>query len=201
VYSAGVTANTLIYLALALLAGIVMPHLAYGVAITGVAPDSPASEAGLQPGMVILEANGVRVKSIEELARVLEEAGVGNPNTSSVVTLKVEYRGQVETITVEKPAGEDRIGVTIVQAYSPQWLGVTLQSTMFFNLMLAIINAAPLAIPLPGGLLLSDGGHALRDTLSRLAGRRGEVLAGVLNIMVFIVILSLMTLTQIRLTP
>ncbi|MEB3860674.1 MAG: site-2 protease family protein [Desulfurococcales archaeon] len=201
VYSAGVTANTLIYLALALLAGIVMPHLAYGVAITGVAPDSPASEAGLQPGMVIVEANGVRVKSIEELARVLEEAGVGNPNTSSVVTLKVEYRGQVETITVEKPVGEDRIGVTIVQAYRPQWLGVTIQSTMFFNLMLAIINAAPLAIPLPGGLLLSDGGHALRDTLARIAGRKGEIAAGVLNIMVFIVILSLMTLTQIRLTP
>ncbi|MCE4603099.1 MAG: site-2 protease family protein, partial [Desulfurococcales archaeon] len=119
VYSAGVTANTLIYLALAFLVGIFMPYLAYGVAVTGVADGSPASEAGLQPGMVILEANGVRVKSIEDLSMVLAEAGVGDPNTSSIVTLKVEYQGQVRTITVEKPEGEDRIGVTIVQAYSP----------------------------------------------------------------------------------
>ncbi len=201
VYAAGVTANMAIFLILSLAMSLLLPSIAYGVALYKVEEGSPAFQAGLRQGMVIVEANGVRVKTLGDLARVFQEAGITNPNTSASVTLKVEYKGSVETITVVKPNGTDKIGITIIQAYRPQALGVTLHSTMFFNFMLALINAAPLAIPLPGGMLLSDGGHALRDALQRVAGRRGELAASIVNLAVFIVILSLMTLNPVKLTP
>jgi serine protease Do len=41
-----------------------------GVVITGVAPDSAAAEAGVQPGDVILEVNRQRVRSVADLKRI-----------------------------------------------------------------------------------------------------------------------------------
>ncbi len=201
VYSAGVTANMIIFLILSGVAAVAMPHLAYGVAIYKVDEGSPAWEAGLRPGMVILGVNGERTRTLEDLSQLLREAGVDDPDRDATLRLLVEVNGSEREVLVYKPVGAEKLGVTIVQVYRPQWLGVSLQSTMFFNFMLALINAAPLAIPLPGGLILSDGGHALRDVLGRIAGRRGEILAGVVNVGVFIVILSLMTLTQINIAP
>jgi len=202
IYSAGVTANMTVFLVMSILMGFLLPHIAYGVALYKVDDGSPAYMAGLRPGMIIIEAGGVRVKTISDLARVFDEAGITDSSRSVNLNIVVELGdGSKKTLTVNKPMGRDKIGITIIQAYRPQVIGVILHSTMFFNFMLAIINAAPLAIPMPGGLMLSDGGHALRDLLARVAGKRGELMAGAINVGVFIIILSLMTLTPVKLTP
>ena len=64
-----------------------------GVLITQVVADSPAYEAGLQRGDVIVKIGGTDVASIEELTQVLHAAPIGEP-------LEIRYwRGDMEYIT------------------------------------------------------------------------------------------------------
>ena len=201
VYAAGITANYILFLVLSFIFTLLLPHIAAGVGVVSVSPDSPAYRAGIQEGDIIVSVNGTPVRTAEDLRDVLTSLGFYD-NTTTVSTVVTVVRGGDELdLEVHKRPGDYALGVSIVQVYDPQWLGVTLYSTILFNLVLAAVNAAPMAIPLPGGLLLTDGGHALRDVLARVGGRRGEMLALGLSVLVFLMLLSLMTLTPIRLTP
>ncbi len=201
VYAAGITANYILFLVLSFIFTLLLPSLAAGVGVVGVSPDSPAARAGIQEGDIIVAVNQTTVRTAEDLKNVLTELGFYNESTRVSTTVTVTRDNVNITLQVYKDQGDKALGVSIVQVYDPQWLGVTLYSTILFNLILAAVNAAPMAIPLPGGLLLTDGGHAIRDLLARVAGRRGEMLALGLSILVFLMLLSLMTLTPIRLTP
>src|SRR4051794_740069 len=48
----------------------------YGVEITRVEDDSPASKAGLKTGDVVLEYNGQRVEGLEQFMRLVRETPV-----------------------------------------------------------------------------------------------------------------------------
>ncbi len=52
-----------------------------GVEITGIAPDSAAELAGLQVGNVIIEMNGRKIRSTQDLAEFLAENGPGTKLT------------------------------------------------------------------------------------------------------------------------
>ncbi len=60
-----------------------------GVVITSVAQGSPAAEAGLEPGMVIVEVNRTKIHSPEDFDKVWDESG----NDSSVLLLVRSDRG------------------------------------------------------------------------------------------------------------
>jgi len=62
-----------------------------GAVITDVQPGSPASEAQLFPGMVVIEAGGKKIASAEDLSRVLRDAKPG-----STVLLRVRLPGREE---------------------------------------------------------------------------------------------------------
>ncbi|MCE4599857.1 MAG: site-2 protease family protein [Desulfurococcales archaeon] len=200
-YSAGVLANAVVFFVLSSIMALLLPSIAFGVGIYQVEDNSPAELAGLERGFIIVEVNGVRVKTIGDLSRVFDEIGVTDPERSVSLELKVYHNGDYKIIRIDKPEGRNSIGIVVMQYYKPEALGVSLTSITMFNLILAIVNAAPLAIPLPGGLILSDGGHALKDVLDRLFGRKGVVLSNVASVAVFIMLLSLMTLTPIELKP
>jgi serine protease Do len=51
----------------------------YGAFVEKVEPDSPAANAGLQKGDVIVEFAGERVRSVAELTRLVRETPVGRP--------------------------------------------------------------------------------------------------------------------------
>jgi serine protease Do len=61
----------------------------YGIFLTSVAPDSPASIAALRPGDVILRMNGEYIRSADEFSWLLEQAGPG-----ASVTFTVRHPGQ-----------------------------------------------------------------------------------------------------------
>jgi serine protease Do len=61
-----------------LLAQYKLPANAAGVVVTAVEPGSAASEAGLQPGMVVQRANGHRVSSAADLASAVSSAKSGD---------------------------------------------------------------------------------------------------------------------------
>jgi serine protease Do len=64
-------------------------RISRGVVVTDVAPDSPASEAGVRPGDVIVEVDRKRVSSVADYQRAL--ASAGNPNR---LLLLLDRQGQ-----------------------------------------------------------------------------------------------------------
>lgn len=79
------------------------------VKVMGVAPNSPAEQVGLRQGDIILEVDGNRVKSVEEL-RDLIYAHLGEP-----IHLVYEREGQTEAVTLvprnPPPKNEGAIGI------------------------------------------------------------------------------------------
>lgn len=75
-----------------------------GVIIVEVMPDSPADEAGLRHGDVIVRVNGKPVDDEEELSKDLNQLGPGKPVTLSVIRdgKKQEIKAELE----ESPHGE-----------------------------------------------------------------------------------------------
>jgi S1-C subfamily serine protease len=61
----------------------------YGILLTSVAPDSPASTAALRPGDVILRMNGEYIRGADDFSWLLEQAGPG-----ASVTFTVRHPGQ-----------------------------------------------------------------------------------------------------------
>jgi membrane-associated protease RseP (regulator of RpoE activity) len=73
-----------------------------GAEIKSVVPDSPAAEAGLEEGDVILEYQGTRVESAAQLARMVRETPAGR-----TVALEVSRNGAPRTVRVKLEERED----------------------------------------------------------------------------------------------
>jgi len=77
----------------------------YGVELTHVEEDSPASKAGLKSGDVVLEYNGQRVEGMEQFARFVRETPAGRDSKLTIsrdgnrqmVTVKIAQRKMRET--------------------------------------------------------------------------------------------------------
>jgi S1-C subfamily serine protease len=57
----------------------------YGVEVTAVLPDSPADEAGIRPGDVILSWNGQDIHSRAELSLAVVQSKIGSQATVALV--------------------------------------------------------------------------------------------------------------------
>ena len=201
IYSAGVGANVILALAFLALLAQAAPSLAVGVQVVSVSPGSPAAQAGLRPGDIIVAVNGTSVRTLEDLARALEEHGVKDPQRSAVIRLTVRRGGETIDVVVRKPAGETRIGVLVKPAFRHAWLVVFSRASYLLNLSLALVNAAPLAIPLPGGSVLSDGANLLKDALEPRLGREAATRAAVaVGLATLLLVLSLMSLTRLQIS-
>ncbi|MCU0246300.1 MAG: PDZ domain-containing protein [Bryobacter sp.] len=77
----------------------------YGVEVTMVDNDSPASRAGLQKGDVIVGYNGQRVESTDTLGRFIRETPVGRE-----VRLQVMRNGSMQSLTAKLGARKDKVG-------------------------------------------------------------------------------------------
>lgn len=85
------------------------PHPDDGVLITAVQPNSPAAQANLQPGHILLRLNDQPITSPEMLTLLLENLPAG----------------ETFTLLVRDEAGELR-QTTAVRAATPPYLGVTI---------------------------------------------------------------------------
>lgn len=202
IYSAGVTANVILALlalgALTLLA----PTLYHGVLVLEVDRDMPAGIGGLEGGMVIVEVNGLRVKSVEDFMRVLEELGVKDRGRAVTLEVKVLHDGREVTLNIVKPEGLDKLGVRVSQSFSWGFIAMTIWLLFLINVALALINAAPIVIPTPAGAIASDGAHFLGDVVARLLGEKAKYyIAPVIGLATLLLVVSLITLTPIDLIP
>jgi serine protease Do len=76
----------------------------YGVEITRLEEDSPASRAGLKVGDVALEYNGQRVEGTEQFVRLVKETPVGRQ-----VKLLVSRDGNPQTLTATIGSGRPKM--------------------------------------------------------------------------------------------
>ena len=66
-----------------------------GVVVTEVAPDSPAAEAGIVPGCLIMEVNQKAVGSLEDFQAAVEN------NEGDNILVRVEYQGQTRFAVIQ----------------------------------------------------------------------------------------------------
>jgi hypothetical protein len=107
VYSAGVAANVILAAVAFGLLILLAPVLNNGVIILDVEGGSPADLGGLKKGMVVVEVNGVNVRSLDEFLRILEELGVRDRDRTVTINLKVLHEGREESVTIVKPEGRE----------------------------------------------------------------------------------------------
>jgi len=201
VYSAGVAANVILAAVAFGLLILLAPVLYNGVIILDVEGGSPADLGGLKKGMVVVEVNGVNVRSLDEFQRVLEELGVRDRDRTVTINLKVLHEGREESVTIVKPEGRERLGVRIEQNYIFRIPVTMLQILVIINLALALINAAPILIPTPAGAIASDGAHLVGDLIATLFGEKTRPLAIAIGLATLLLVVSLLTLTPIDLFP
>lgn len=201
VYSAGVAANVILAAVAFGLLILLAPVLNNGVIILDVEGGSPADLGGLKKGMVVVEVNGVNVRSLDEFLRILEELGVRDRDRTVTINLKVLHEGREESVTIVKPEGRERLGVRIEQNYIFRIPVTMLQILVIINLALALINAAPILIPTPAGAIASDGAHLVGDLITTLLGEKTRPLVTAIGLATLLLVVSLLTLTPIDLFP
>jgi hypothetical protein len=201
VYSAGVAANVILaVVALGLLA-LAAPALHNGVLVLDVEGGSPADLGGLRRGMVVVEVNGVNIRSLDDFIRVLDELGVRDRGRTVTLNLKVLHEGREEVVTIVKPEGLERLGVRVEQSYSLKIPVTMLQVLFMINLALALVNSAPILIPTPAGAIASDGAHLVGDLIATTLGEKTRPLVTAVGLATLLLIVSLLTLTPIDLIP
>ncbi len=174
VYAAGVAANVILAL---LFMAILVNAYSHGVGlmIIEVGKGSPASRAGLEPGMVIVAVNGTRV-GVEPVSKLIPSARYMNKTVSFVITV-LAPGGEQKNITVVKPKGVRYIGIRVAHvplllaALGPS-LAVFITNILFLgvavNYGLALINAAPLVV--------TDGAKMVNDLLRLFLGEKARKL-------------------------
>ncbi len=198
VYSAGVTINLILGIIFLLLFIYIAPKLFAGVSLVSVLPNSPAYMANLKQGMTILSVNGTSTLSLQSFINVLDKYGAESNNTAVNLLLTVKYNGIIQNITVFKPTGVPHLGISVIQSFKLAWLISIISALYIINLGLALVNAAPIAIPLPGGMIQSDGGYIFMETISKI-GKKWAQAGIIIEIITILLILSLLTFYPIRL--
>jgi len=79
------------------------PHKARGLLIYRVAEGSPADQAGLKPGDIILAVNGQEVRSVRQANRIIFGSRVGDKLELTI--LRKGKRKKVELVLEEEPSG------------------------------------------------------------------------------------------------
>ncbi len=105
----------ILFAILVMLSGVPDPSRANGAVVDSIAPNSPAAQAGLQPGDRVTAAAGQPVKTSSELVRITS-ANVGQPVTYEVER-QVDGAAQKIDLTMipraNPPAGQGALGITL----------------------------------------------------------------------------------------
>lgn len=89
--------------------GILVADTVDGVLVMGVAPNSPAGQAGVRRGDLITALNGNAVQTVSELRDALK-AALPDPSQGGSVTLTLRHNGTTANVTVTLEPREQRPG-------------------------------------------------------------------------------------------
>lgn len=134
--------------------------------ILGIAPDSPAAQAGLQPGDLVLAFNGSAINTREELQAATRE------HLDQEVTLAVWRNGALLDVALTPrgtpPEGQGAMGIEIT----------TGSADAGFGLVAAEGQLQQSLQPLTLGAALQFSGQRIVDVVSQIAALPGKLLQG-----------------------
>ena len=182
VLTAGVLANTILFLIAVPLLPLVSSQLSLAPTIIGIVnttPSLPAVKAGIQAPSVILSVNDTRVNSIYDFLKILKVY----PNKTVFLDLKLAWgkvingriyfnASRAKDYIVVKPA-RGKIGIYLEDIPTYKTNPLTIAGVKFLywfeiiNISLGLINAAPLYIS-DGGRLISDAFKGKYNFLNHL---------------------------------
>jgi len=122
------------------------------LAITEVAPDSPAAAAGLKSGDVILKVS-VAGKTLTDPIATEDFISLVDQYPAEQFSLAVERSGQTLNLQVESranpPAGQGRIGIALVSTGIPKssFFGSFIQAGRYVANMTALIDGSHSCLP------------------------------------------------------
>ncbi len=203
VYSAGVGANIILAIVFTFLFAHAATAYAAGVQIVEVVNHSVAMQAGLREGDIIVAVNGTPIKTVKDLKNTLLSLGAHNETQNVTLVLTVIRGGEKLNITLHKPSGTAMLGIFIKQYYPSSLASVivtSLYSLYIINWSLALVNAAPLVLPLPGGVVYADGAQIVRDAIAAKFGEKtGVAVSLAIGVFTLILMVSLMSLAKLPL--
>ncbi|MDW8072814.1 MAG: M50 family metallopeptidase [Nitrososphaerota archaeon] len=116
------------------------------ITVERVISDSPAEDAGIQPGDIIAKVNGRAVTSLSVLAEAISSAGYGGS-----VSLEVIRRGsevlRIEVDVADLGAGRPMIGVRLANAEMQEWASSYLEVYKARSLSNPLIFLLPPTFP------------------------------------------------------
>lgn len=134
--------------------------------ILGIAPDSPATQAGLQPGDLVLAFNGNPINTREELQSITRE------HLDQEVTLTVWRDGALLDVALTPrgapPEGQGAIGIEITTGSADNGFGLVAADGQLQQ------SLQPLAL----GAALQFSGQRIVEIVSQIAALPGKLLQG-----------------------
>jgi membrane-associated protease RseP (regulator of RpoE activity) len=139
-----------------------------GFSFSGLMQDYPAEKAGMRPGMVITEVNGVKVLEYEDFSRTVGELKPGQQ-----LTLRTD-NGTFTIIAKPSPDNPDKGYIGILDIRNERringrykavggaffWLRGLVKWLYFLNLIIGLMNLLP--------LMITDGGRMLKTALEKV---------------------------------
>lgn len=197
VFAAGSFANFIVaFISVLVFNGVTLAFEPHGVEVFGVIKDSPAYGI-LEKGDVIVEINGVKINTLEEFIKFMN-----NTKPGEELSLVILRNGKVKNISITLGEHPERPGKGFIGIYPTQHLiskigfdkELMVIFTLFYwlyviNFGVGLMNLLPV-IPL-------DGGRMLIDTLTELSPRFGKIVG--YSIMVLsLILLGINLLPTIR---
>lgn len=95
-----------------------------GALVSSITPDGPAEKAGLQPGDIILQFNGKKIKEMREVPRIVAETKINSEAPLVIWRNNKEIKTKISVAELEKAEDDGLLGESSESSDTPQGVAI-----------------------------------------------------------------------------